>query len=72
MGAFDELPDSVGGETPRDLGQPPHTYPRGRFCLEEGCDTRLSIYNQSDYCSLHEGDGKRDAHRDTEGEAESS
>ena len=26
----------------------------GRICLEPACDTRLSIYNASPSCSLHE------------------
>ncbi|MDH3705242.1 MAG: hypothetical protein OES57_04210 [Acidimicrobiia bacterium] len=25
----------------------------GRTCLESGCGTRLSIYNDLDFCSLH-------------------
>jgi hypothetical protein len=24
-----------------------------RVCAEEGCDTRLSVYNDADHCSLH-------------------
>jgi hypothetical protein len=26
----------------------------GRVCGEEGCHTRLSIYNDGPYCSVHE------------------
>lgn len=29
------------------------TYARGRICAEDDCTTRLSIYNDGDYCSLH-------------------
>lgn len=29
------------------------TYPRGRICAEDDCTTRLSIYNDGEYCSLH-------------------
>ena len=29
------------------------TFPAGRVCAEDDCTTRLSIYNESDYCSLH-------------------
>lgn len=28
-------------------------FPRGRICAEDDCTTRLSIYNESEYCSLH-------------------
>lgn len=27
---------------------------RGRCCKEEGCDTVLSVYNATSFCSLHE------------------
>ena len=33
---------------------PPPLYPRGRICAHLGCGTRLSIYNESPYCALHE------------------
>lgn len=36
-------------------GPPPRVYPEGRVCEHEGCDTRLSIYNSGDNCSLHKG-----------------
>jgi hypothetical protein len=26
----------------------------GRICGEAGCDTRLSVYNDLDFCSLHQ------------------
>jgi hypothetical protein len=29
-------------------------FARGRVCDEPGCDTRLSIYNPSPICALHE------------------
>lgn len=29
------------------------TFPRGRICAEDDCTTRLSIYNEGEYCSLH-------------------
>ena len=28
--------------------------PTGRVCAEDGCGTRLSVYNELDYCSLHQ------------------
>jgi hypothetical protein len=35
-------------------GRPLRTYGRGRTCMVEGCDTRLSLYNPSAQCSLHD------------------
>lgn len=42
-------------------GEHAHALPRanrvfapGRVCAEEGCDTRLSIYNKSTLCWQHE------------------
>lgn len=26
---------------------------RSRTCAESGCDTRLSVYNDAEHCSLH-------------------
>jgi hypothetical protein len=34
-------------------GRPLRTYGRGRMCMFEGCDTRLSLYNPTVRCSLH-------------------
>jgi len=34
--------------------RPGPTWPTGRTCREPGCDTRLSIYNRSTACSVHE------------------
>jgi hypothetical protein len=28
-------------------------FARGRICAEDDCTTRLSIYNESEHCSLH-------------------
>jgi len=69
MGAFEGLPESVGGETPRDGRGQPRTYPPGRFCLEEGCDTQLSIYNKSNYCSIHEAEAPRHPPKISESES---
>ena len=27
-----------------------------RICAEQGCETRLSVYNDADHCSLHHTD----------------
>jgi hypothetical protein len=34
-------------------GRRPRRFPTGRTCAASHCETRLSIYNESDYCSLH-------------------
>ena len=34
--------------------RPTRTYRPGRACLAEGCRTRLSIYNGSEYCWPHQ------------------
>lgn len=35
-------------------GRPVRTHGRGRRCMVEGCDTRLSLYNPNPRCALHE------------------
>jgi hypothetical protein len=36
--------------------RPSRTWPYGRTCSVAGCATRLSIYNRTSTCSLHEED----------------
>lgn len=36
-------------------GEPLQCFARDRRCAAEGCTVRLSRYNPSDTCSLHEG-----------------
>lgn len=38
--------------------RPNRTYPAGRVCGERRCDTVLSIYNGSDRCACHAGEGQ--------------
>jgi len=38
----------------RAFGRPNQTYPFGRVCAVEACRTRLSIYNESETCWIHE------------------
>jgi len=45
---------SIGGSWFTGHGRPSRTFPEGRVCAEPGCDTKLSIYNESEFCSLHE------------------
>jgi hypothetical protein len=30
-----------------------HRTAKGRICAESGCETKLSIYNDGEHCSLH-------------------
>lgn len=34
-------------------GRPSEQFGTGRVCVEPGCRTRLSRYNDGDHCSLH-------------------
>jgi hypothetical protein len=45
---------SIGGRAFGVTGRPSRTFPRGRVCAEDGCGTRLSIYNEGRFCSRHE------------------
>ena len=45
--------ETIGGEVRNDHDRPPRKFAPGRECAEYECGTRLSIYNKSDYCSLH-------------------
>ncbi len=44
---------SIGGSGFTGTGRPSRTFPRGRVCAEEECETRLSIYNDGRFCSRH-------------------
>lgn len=43
----------IRGARPRELPRPNRTYQEGRVCAQEGCQTRLSIYNKAKYCWAH-------------------
>jgi hypothetical protein len=43
----------IRGSRPQELPRPNRTYARGRVCEQEGCQTRLSVYNQARYCWQH-------------------
>jgi len=45
--------ETVSGEVPSDHGRPPPRFAQGRVCADPECTTRLSVYNESQYCSLH-------------------
>jgi hypothetical protein len=36
------------------LRRPSPTYPPGRVCRAKACSTRLSVYNPTDTCAIHE------------------
>ena len=33
--------------------RPSRTYERGRVCEQRGCETKLSMYNQREFCHSH-------------------
>jgi hypothetical protein len=43
----------IAGEISNSHDRPPRTFTPGRQCAEPNCRTRLSLYNDTDYCSLH-------------------
>lgn len=43
----------AGGPLVGEAGPAVESYPTGRVCQEDGCDTRLSQYNPDDLCALH-------------------
>ena len=50
-----KVPRTTGVHAASNEGEhPPPLYPGGRICAHLGCGTRLSIYNESPYCALHE------------------
>jgi hypothetical protein len=44
---------AIRGVRPRELPRPNRTYSQGRVCAQEGCDTRLSVYNKAQHCWAH-------------------
>jgi len=44
---------AIGAEPLNDHIRPPRRFAPGRTCAEPDCATRLSVYNEADYCSLH-------------------
>ncbi len=49
-----EDPLSLRGAPVRPLPRANRTWGTGRVCAEEGCTTKLSIYNKSPQCWQHE------------------
>lgn len=51
---FDNDDPVVLGERFDGVGRQARTLPAGRCCAHMDCETRLSIYNPSSYCALHQ------------------
>ena len=45
---------AVGGTPIAGSDRPSRAFMAGRVCRHEGCETRLSIYNDGEYCYSHE------------------
>ena len=45
--------DNVKGRRPGNDPPPSKAVGVGRVCREKGCETKLSIYNGSDFCWQH-------------------
>jgi hypothetical protein len=52
----DEVDSAISVEAVGSRSGPSKRFPSGRVCAYYGCTTQLSIYNESDYCSLHKID----------------
>ncbi len=44
---------TVSVRTLNERDRPPRRFAPGRECAEPDCDTHISIYNETEYCSLH-------------------
>ena len=47
------MAESFVGERFTSADHASATHEKGRVCAEQGCTTRLSIYNDGEHCSLH-------------------
>ena len=47
------MTDVLKGSRAAELPRPNRTYAEGRICDEEGCETKLSVYNRSHHCWQH-------------------
>ena len=54
MAAATKHQSALLGMLARPLQPPSPTYPPGRVCRTKGCRTRLSVYNPTDTCAIHE------------------
>jgi hypothetical protein len=47
-------PLKLRGASVQSLPRRNRVWSRGRTCVEEGCITKISIYNKSKYCWTHD------------------
>ena len=47
------MTDILKGSRATELPRPNRVYAEGRVCEEEGCETKLSVYNRSKLCWQH-------------------
>lgn len=47
------MTDIVRGAAIKGLSRPSRRFTAGRVCTQQGCDTRLSQYNKTEYCHAH-------------------
>lgn len=45
---------AVGAKPLSGSDRPSRKFSQGRVCREVGCGTKLSMYNNGKYCSMHE------------------
>ena len=53
------LADGLAGSTP------PETFATGRICVAEDCSVKLSRYNSTEWCAMHESPASTDRPYDT-------
>ena len=54
MAAATTHKSTVRGALAQPVRRPSPTYLPGRVCRTKGCGTRLSVYNPTDTCAIHE------------------
>jgi hypothetical protein len=47
------MSDIVKGAAIKGVTRPSRRFDVNRFCAKQGCETKLSQYNKSDYCHAH-------------------
>lgn len=45
--------EALGGIRLQGGVRPSRSYQGGRVCRQDGCSTKISIYNRRDYCNAH-------------------
>lgn len=47
------MADTLKGQRLTGGVRPSRSYGEGRTCKEQGCDTKISMYNRREFCHLH-------------------